>query len=343
MSIFDTELEGSVRKVLDILPPRTRKIVERRYGLFGNAPSTLEAIGRKEGVTRERVRQIENDSLKRVRAHDSFHILDSAFKKLEQLFDAKGGVLSEPHLSDEEYFGTPQTQQLAVFLLELADFAERAKETPYFYARWYHKRLPRSQFEKALTQFADQLETKDGPALSESDFFDGMKRVLEKAGLSAKASQLRSYFTVLRPVEKNAWGEYGHITSPIVKPRGMKDEAYVALSKSKKPLHFTEIAERISGATERDVHVQTVHNELIKDDRFVLVGRGLYALRDWGYKPGFVKDVIIEILRGGPKDEDTIVQAVCNSRFVKRSTVRTNLQNKDLFAQNDDGSFTLVS
>ena len=343
MSIFDGELEDGVRKVLDILPPRTRKIVERRYGLFGNAPSTLEAIGRKEGVTRERVRQIENDSLKRIRAHTSFHVLDGAFKKLEQLFEAKGGVLSEPHLSDEEYFGSPQTQQLAVFLLELAGFTERAKETPHFYARWYHAKLPRQQFEKALSQFTDQLEKKDGGAVPEVDFFDAMKRALVGAGISTKPTQLRSYFTVLRPVEKNAWGEYGHISSPIVKPRGMKDEAYIALSKAKKPLHFTEIAERISNATERKVHVQTVHNELIKDTRFVLVGRGLYALKDWGFRPGFVKDVIIEILREGPQDEDSIVQAVTNRRFVKRSTVRTNLQNKDLFVQLDDGSFTLVS
>ena len=57
-----------VQRALDALPERERQVIELRYGLRGHEPLTLEEVGRAFGVTRERIRQIENNTLKKLKA-----------------------------------------------------------------------------------------------------------------------------------------------------------------------------------------------------------------------------------------------------------------------------------
>jgi DNA-directed RNA polymerase delta subunit len=77
----------------------------------------------------------------------------------------------------------------------------------------------------------------------------------------------------------------------------VRDYAYLAVKKHGSPLHFREVAQLIEKMFHRKAHIATTHNELIKDSRFVLVGRGMYALKEWGYTSGVVRDVIREVLR----------------------------------------------
>jgi RNA polymerase primary sigma factor len=56
-----------VQKALAVLPDRERRVIELRYGLSGAEPLTLEEVGRTFGVTRERIRQIENNTLKKLK------------------------------------------------------------------------------------------------------------------------------------------------------------------------------------------------------------------------------------------------------------------------------------
>jgi RNA polymerase primary sigma factor len=56
----------NVRLALNALPAREREVIEMRYGLRGNKARTLEEVGRAFGVTRERIRQIENNTLKKL-------------------------------------------------------------------------------------------------------------------------------------------------------------------------------------------------------------------------------------------------------------------------------------
>jgi RNA polymerase primary sigma factor len=56
----------NVKRALDALPPREREVIEMRYGLRGHKARTLEEVGRAFGVTRERIRQIENNTLKKL-------------------------------------------------------------------------------------------------------------------------------------------------------------------------------------------------------------------------------------------------------------------------------------
>src|SRR6185295_3243721 len=128
---------------------------------------------------------------------------------------------------------------------------------------------------------------------------------------------------------------WGLIKWPMVNPKNIRDKIYVILYEHKKPMHFSEIAKAIKGSDfkRKDVTTQAIHNELIKDKRFVLIGRGIYALREWGYKQGTVADVIAEVLKkeGGPLHRDEIVRRVLKSRQVKETTILLNLQGKSQF------------
>jgi hypothetical protein len=141
-------------------------------------------------------------------------------------------------------------------------------------------------------------------------------------------------------------GRWGLIKWPMVNPKNIRDKIYVILYENGKQMHFNEIAEAISGSDfkRKDVTTQAIHNELIKDKRFVLVGRGIYALREWGFKKGTVSDVIAEVLdkAGEPLHRDEIVKRVLKRRFVKETTILLNLQGKPQFVRTAKATYTLA-
>jgi len=105
-------------------------------------------------------------------------------------------------------------------------------------------------------------------------------------------------------------------------------------------MHFTEVAKAIAKYFDKRAHTATTHNELIKDKRFVLVGRGLYALTEWGYSAGIVREVITEILKKhGPLTKEEIIERVLRERYVKPNTIVVNLQNPAYFKRTPEGKF----
>jgi len=111
-------------------------------------------------------------------------------------------------------------------------------------------------------------------------------------------------------------------------------------------LHFREIADYINKADfdSKKAHPATIHNELILNDKFVLIGRGIYALTEWGYQPGTVAEVIVELLKESekPLSKGEIVRKVLDSRMVKKSTINLALTNKNKFKKLENGSYLLV-
>jgi DNA-directed RNA polymerase delta subunit len=111
-------------------------------------------------------------------------------------------------------------------------------------------------------------------------------------------------------------------------------------------MHFNEIAKAIKGSEfkRKDVTTQAIHNELIKDGRFVLIGRGIYALKEWGYEKGTVADIITEVLKkaGEPLHRDEIVKRVLKSRQVKETTILLNLQGKQQFKRVAKATYTFT-
>jgi len=154
-------------------------------------------------------------------------------------------------------------------------------------------------------------------------------------------NEILNFLSVLKNISKNKFGKWGISEWMEINPKGTRERIYLVLKEEKTPLHFREIAKLIdkSGINKKKSHPQTVHNELIKDERFILIGRGIYALREWGYVPGTIKDVLEEILKGNgePMTKEEIIEAVLKMRKVKKTTIMINLNNKNRFTKQGDG------
>jgi len=344
MSTFNAQFERQIGKFLEELAPRARSILKRRYGIGGGKVMTLEAIGDKEGITRERVRQIENDAMKRLRKSPSFAELKGYETEFAQLVAAHGGLVAEHKLLELPELKEVKDKNTLVFFLDLSDMLSKRKADEEFHVRWHTKQAPVSAIESALASFARDLKNAQ-TTYSEPETHTRYVAHAKRSGLGDTAGRvINTQLAVSKHIEQNKWNEYGHASSPFVRPRGMRESSFVVLARAGKPLHFREIAKHIEDFAGHPVHIQTVHNELIKDDRFVLVGRGLYALGEWGYEPGFVKDVLVRLLREkGALSREEILKEVSNRRQVKPSTVFINLQNKKLFKTLEGGRYTLVS
>jgi len=154
---------------------------------------------------------------------------------------------------------------------------------------------------------------------------------------------VRRWLNLSKTIAKNPLGEWGLHTSPNIRAKGMRDYAFLVLRKHGSPIHFREVARSIEELFGRKAHVATTHNELIKDPRFILVGRGLYALAEWGYMSGVVKDVIRKVLEKiGPLAKEEIVSRVLKERYVKENTILVNLQNPKFFKKERDGRYSIA-
>ena len=151
----------------------------------------------------------------------------------------------------------------------------------------------------------------------------------------------KRWLSISKSISRNPLGEYGKSTSSSVKTRGVKDYAFLMMRKHGSPMHFREVAKAVAETFDKKCHTATCHNELIKDSRFVLVGRGIYALSEWGYKSGVVRDVIKELLKkNGPMSKEDIVEQVMKERYLKKNTILVNLQNSKYFKKNKSGLYT---
>lgn len=313
------------------LSSRTQDILEKRFGLDQDEPETLESIGKDYKICRERVRQIEQSGLKKIKPQleDSRYqkIFDHYFSYLKENGDLKREDLL---LSD---LGGPRWQNHTRFWLTLGDSFKGIPENDKYYALWTSSKNSLNQAKQTVEQLQKRFKKKKVLLSPEeiSDIFD--------------KDFCLSYIEISKEIEKGYQGLYGLIDWPEIDPRGIKDKSYLVLKHKDKPLHFREVAQEIEklGLSEKPVLTQTVHNELIRDSRFVLIGRGIYALKEWGYKPGQVKDVIVKILKkeDRPLGKEKIVKKVLSRRMVNRNTVLLNLNNRKYFKKTSKGKYTV--
>ena len=318
------------------LQPRARDVVSRRFGLESEAPQTLEAIGKTHGITRERVRQIIEDSLQSARESIKEKKEKSTIAKIFQNFantlKRLGEVKREDLLMEELQASKDATH--VVFLLTLGDQFHKQKETEHFHAFW--------------TTDDNVFNEISGIMSSVLDYFG-------KKGMPLTLEEIKdvhpSFLEVSKHIAQGYDGRWGLKQWPEVNPRGIRDKAYMVFKQTENPLHFTQVAKAITelqgmlpGDAGKSVLPQTVHNELIKDDRFVLVGRGTYALAEWGYQPGTVKDILSYILQHNGKSmgKEEIIQKALEQRQVKESTILLNLQDKDHFSRDQFGKYYIL-
>jgi len=347
MANLTSAIRGVVGQLLAVLNTRNRDVISRRFGLKTGKKETLESIGRGYGITRERVRQIEEVSLKQVKANlSSVGSKIKPFANLaENILEQAGGVAKEADLlarfsGSEKY--TSANAAFAFFLMLDGRF-KRLAEDDNFHPLWGLSGQHIESFKKSISSFVSALEGNRLP-IAESAVAD----FCEKSGALSKSVSpvtLASYLSISKDISKNIFGQVGLTTWPDIKPRGVKDRAFLVLKRDGSPKHFREITQMINtaGFCAHKAIPQTVHNELIKDKRFVLVGRGMYGLAEWGLKAGTVKDVLVDLLRsaGKPLPKNEIVASVLSHRVVKENTILLNLQDSKVFQKREDGTYTL--
>jgi len=330
------------KKITAHLQDRTRDVIMNRFGLTPDAKNkTLEEIGKKYNITRERVRQIEDAALTLIKKSSAYKEEQLIFEELRQLIHSLGSIVSEydllAHISKDK-----NTQNHIHFYLELGDFFKKHKEDDHFKTRWSVDDEMAEKVHETLRKLYASLSDEDLILETEmiKKFFDQMKDVAEKYRNDEIAKR---WLAMSKTISKNPLGEWGKTSSPNVRTRGVKDYAFLVMRKHGSPMHFKEVADAISKTFGRKTHYATCHNELIKDPRFVLVGRGLYALAEWGYKTGIAREVIRDILkREGPLTKDSVVDKVMKERYFKKNTILVNLVNPKYFKKNKNGLYTLV-
>jgi DNA-directed RNA polymerase subunit H (RpoH/RPB5) len=338
----DTKLpvENIVNDVLGAIDrEREREIISRRYGLF-DRKETLEQIGELLGITRERVRQLEKSVMTKLRSlaeKDLPHVdeLDAVFMSL---LAETGKVSKISDLSAKTTASNTKVDQSRVaFLARLTPSVTFVNENDHFHnaaaiASEYSEKGVRDK----VTQVVDAIK-KIGKPVSIEEVAGAMAHP-DPQEVAALASISKNLATLN--------GRWGLIKWPMVNPKNIRDKIYVILYENGKQMHFNEIAEAISGSDfkRKDVTTQAIHNELIKDKRFILVGRGIYALKEWGFKQGTVADVITEVLKQAdePLHRDEIVKRVLKKRFVKETTILLNLQGKPQFKRTAKATYTLA-
>lgn len=334
----------AAQKILKTLPSRRlRDVVERRFGLASGKEETLEAIGKSYSITRERVRQIENDAMRRLKRPDALGAARQIFSSFAKHIDDHGGVSEEQKLFNSLAEG--RLHHHVNFLMALADEVTRSGEDDKYHHRWCTKKEAREAAEQIIERTIDKLAESKKPITRERLFGIMQDNARSLMGDSPSEDSLDSYLAISKLIKQNPYGEFGLASWGEISPSGVRDKAYLAIARHGSPLHFRDVARAIdkAGWGAKKAHPQTVHNELIKDSRFVLVGRGLYALKDWGYESGTVADVISSVIKEsrGPLAKNEIVKRVLDKRQVKENTVVLNLQNRKRFQKTKEG-YTLI-
>jgi hypothetical protein len=335
------DIETLTRQILESIErEREREIIARRYGLF-DRKETLEQIGELLGITRERVRQLEKATMTRLRTNaesgELKGITEAETTLCEKLAEM-GNVARVAHLT-QELAGQESTkidQARLSFVAELCPNLTVLSDNDHFFQSI------------AITKVNDEKKVQKFVA----DIIAAIKKIGEPVHIEKVAEHVGhpdpKHTHALSTTSKNLAtlnGKWGLIKWPTVNPKNIRDKIYVILQQHGKHMHFNEIAEAIKGSDfkRKDVTTQAIHNELIKDKRFVLIGRGIYALKEWGYKKGTVADIITEVLHeaGEPLHRDEIVKRVLKSRYVKETTILLNLQGKSQFQRVAKATYAL--
>ena len=319
-------------------------VVSGRYGLTGEKPKTLEEIGKELGITRERVRQIEKNALRKLTEYVATEIRgQEILTTLETKISRSGGAMTKTRLyeillgSDN---ASAKLKHMVCFLTILDTKITTISETSSL-KPGYSLDITLKTICETIDKSVQILDTEKKP-LEEKTFLTKVKKT--EMGLSDET--VVAIISLSKKILRTDLGHLGLEHWREINPKSIRDKTYYVLRKFNKPLHFTDISKHIENLDEnrKKVTKQAVHNELIRDERFVLIGRGIYALSEWGYNSGVVEDVIEEVLisAGKPMHKDDIINEVMKRRIVKETTILLNLQ-KDRFSRVARATYTITS
>lgn len=326
------DIHGVFEGILASLAEKERTVITRRIGLSGNR-ETLQEIGDTYGITRERVRQIEDVGIKKIgrimRSSPLMRIQESG----EAILKMHGGVMTRDRLISaivaDLGFSDTVNENIVDVLLQ-ADFNLQRSKPQLGTRTYYHfPEIQKKQIE-AIHKELSKILKKKGDIMENSVLYEMVKINLFAQFGKIEPIMIDSVIDIYLDLVKGEEKFVGLEKWKILNPSTLKDKAIYVLKKKKEPMHFLDIASAITEYFSEPVKISTIHNELIRNEEFVLIGRGIYVLKDWGYKDGTVLDVILDIFNKAktPLSTEEITNRVLKVRQVKTTTIYMNLQNK---------------
>lgn len=329
-----------------VLTNKEREVVIKRFSLDNQPKQTLEKIGQHFAVTRERIRQIEKIALNKLRRTVQNTKLQTINEVADEILEENGGVMMETKLknevlrkikSDNEVDGS-----IICLALSINEHMDKTEKSLTFKPFWHGNTILEGDI-KGMIETGIKI-LKDKKDVEKAGKIAGdIQEKFAREGKNFETSTIISALEVDNRLKNTPEG-FGLMSWRNINPRSIRDKSQIILKKTGKPLHFVEIANKISEAEfdKKVVTIQAVHNELIRYEDFVLVGRGLYALKEWGYTKGTVADVIEQLLtEKNPRTKQQIIDGVLERRQVKTGTISLNLQKNPHFVRVGRAVYTL--
>ncbi len=331
------ELNELVNNLLLLLSEKEKTVIKKRFNLDGKGRHTLEKIGQDFVVTRERIRQIEKNALNKMKRN----VFNTTLKDLHEFISGtlreNGGLLKREILVKELTQFIPSSKRIdhdkLILSLTLNQDIECIGNTIHFHPHIRERGLSDNTLKQVSDNVVNEL-SKHGDVKTIGKLQVDLKKTLEKHNV--QSTTLKSLVDIDKRLTISKDNNVGLLEWRHIHPRTLRDKILFVLRNETKPLHFNQISEKITKAQfdNRAVNVQAVHNELIRHQQFVLIGRGIYALGEWGYESGTVAEVIGKILED-VKDlsEEEIIERVLDRRQVKKITIILALKNNPKFSR----------
>ncbi len=330
-----------IKEGIDNLKEKEIKVVSERFGL-GQSKKTLAAIGSDLNLSRERVRQIEKEALKKLSKY-LLSLHNEKVKNLLNMIEEENGILHKDCAIEKALGKNASLFDVNALhlIFSVMDNIKNIERDDDIHDSWMLASVPKDEVVQILKEWADYLKKNKQPSKID---------VLIEAHphhMKHKVSFLSSLPKVSKNIIQNYEGNLGLSTWPEFNPKNVRDKIYYVLRKNQAPMHFSEIGRSIKNESfdGKKVVLATIHNELIADQRFVLIGRGIYALSEWGYEPGTVKEIIANVLKkaGGAMTLADIYKEVSKQRQVRKNTILINLQTQRDFKKLGSDKFILAN
>ncbi len=334
----DLDLSSILEELFMVLSGKEKEVVTQRFSLDNKPKRTLESIGQQFSVTRERIRQIEKIALSKLRRTVATSSLNQVNSEAVKILTENGGLLTENKLIAGLLNAISSKNELDGNIIRLAlsinQYLQQEDKTNIYHPFWYMKTLDLSLMSSIIDSGIKILKKKDD-CLSDAKIIVQIRQVLGNKLENIADAMILSSLEIDKRIKRTEDG-FGLMVWRHINPKSIRDKAYIVLKREGKPLHFVDIANKIieSGFDKKIVTIQAVHNELIRYEQFVLVGRGLYALKEFGYKKGTVTEIIEDLLRqNSPLSKQEIMEGVLAQRHVKKGTISLNLQKNPQFVR----------
>jgi hypothetical protein len=355
-----------VNDLLSLIKPRESEILRLRAGLHDGKKNTLEGIGKKMNLTRERVRQLESSAKENIKKHKNFDGITAPAKNIVVgALRKHGGVSTKgfiiDHILSDSIDDGLNSKNANIFLEFLVDnFINEIRSIDHerFQKGWFledgHLDFASNVVEeisKLVEERQDILREEDLiKQFKDESFYQTNKEKLDEfleKNEDSLQNIIKSYLEASKGLDRTPFDQWGIHNWRSIKPKRINDKIYLVLDWYGQPMHFQEISNKINdaGFDHKRAHPATIHNDLIADDRFVLIGRGVYALKNWGYKDGTVVDVVEDILKEKKEalTREDVVKEVLKQREVKPNTIYLALNRSDKINKTSDGKYIITN